>query len=91
MKKIEISIFKLLLILCESNITGNATKFVDTESNRSVTPAPIILKLIPRDQWFAQEPINKLNKLKLPTDMIIICHSATVICSSQVNCVIINV
>lgn len=44
------------------------------------------LRLIARPQWLAQPPSHTLNPLELPSNRVIIAHTATEQCTTQVSC-----
>lgn len=44
------------------------------------------LRLITRNEWQAQAPKHELTNLSLPVDKVIILHSATEGCDTQVGC-----
>lgn len=43
------------------------------------------LRMIARPQWLAQPPNHALNPLELPSNRVIIAHTATEQCSTQVQ------
>lgn len=43
------------------------------------------LRVIPRGEWIAQPPANTLDKLVLPSTRVIIAHTATEDCTTQVS------
>ena len=45
-----------------------------------------VLRLISRDEWLAQPPNNELTDLVLPAKRVIITHTATEPCDTQVSC-----
>lgn len=49
------------------------------------------LRLIARPQWLAQPPSHVLNPLEMPATRVIIAHTATEQCSTQVNLYTLNV
>jgi len=44
------------------------------------------LRIVTRDEWIAQPPNNPLEKLVLPSLMVIITHTATDFCTTQAEC-----
>lgn len=60
--------------------TTSYTELLTTESTNGTT----ILRLIKRDEWLAQPAKSELTNLVHPISKVIIAHSATQDCSSQV-------
>lgn len=49
-----------------------------------ITDGSSSLRMVARDEWLAQPPNKELTDLNLPANRVIIAHSATENCTSQV-------
>lgn len=65
-------------------------RFDQSESDDEAKPdensrTKVDLKIIGRNEWLAQIPQNELTDLKLPVEKVIITHTASELCMTQVN------
>ncbi|XP_052872614.1 peptidoglycan-recognition protein LC-like isoform X5 [Anopheles cruzii] len=68
---------------------GVAIICILTASEGDIFPDPKPLRLVTRTEWLAQPPREVLADLKLPVNNVIIAHTATEGCTTQLACIAI--
>lgn len=53
-------------------------------------PKSKALRIVTRNEWLAQPPRERLDDLKLPVNKVIISHTTTEECNTQVSCIDLN-
>ncbi|XP_058061157.1 peptidoglycan-recognition protein LE-like isoform X6 [Anopheles bellator] len=66
---------------------GVAVICILTASEGDIFPDPKPLRLVTRTEWLAQPPREVLTDLKLPVNNVIIAHTATEGCTTQLACI----
>ena len=66
------------------NSTQAIIRFYSVKGDDIIDEGPPSLRLVHRDEWLAQPPSNVLTDLEVPATRIIIAHTATENCSTQV-------
>ncbi|XP_073836773.1 peptidoglycan-recognition protein LC-like isoform X3 [Musca autumnalis] len=74
---------------CKNVITGSSEEWrkdIPTNSTKDNIGDGIVLRIVPRDGWLAQPPLNPLVPLDLPVKRVIIIPTLTTNCETQAAC-----